>query len=262
MASASGNCGDARNLETSVSRLSRSTGIEGPWSSRAASISGRPTFLKFQTYSSRSRSTCSGQPSGRSGRLRRSMAARRMTRHKQSQRGRSSIMKASVRGSRISKVHDAKLPSLIQASPRCASVTRARNSARLALSTLANSARHRDARPAVRAVVRAFAPGSISRCRSSRQLRYVEAAFPISGARLVGKPTQMPRQRNFRHAGAARRRVVTEDRSAIRPLPPALTGVSRKGSKACPKIAFERKAKDGLSKIQGNRYRPRRPIIC
>ncbi len=48
LAYADGNCSDARNAETSRLRLRRSTGTEGPCSSRAASISGPPTFLKFQ----------------------------------------------------------------------------------------------------------------------------------------------------------------------------------------------------------------------
>ena len=48
LAYADGNCSDARNVETSRLRLRRSTGTEGPCSSRAASISGPPTFLKFQ----------------------------------------------------------------------------------------------------------------------------------------------------------------------------------------------------------------------
>ena len=48
LAYADENCSDARNAETSRLRLRRSTGTEGPCSSRAASISGPPTFLKFQ----------------------------------------------------------------------------------------------------------------------------------------------------------------------------------------------------------------------
>ncbi len=43
-----GYCSDDRNAETSRLRLRRNTGTEGPCASRAASISGPPTFLKFQ----------------------------------------------------------------------------------------------------------------------------------------------------------------------------------------------------------------------
>ena len=156
----------ARKAAISRSLRNRITGTSRPCAIRAASRRGRLTFSKFQMKTSSSQSGCSGQPSGRSGRTR-WKRARQITRNRQSQRGRSRTIRASARSSLRSKLSAAKLPSLIQALPVCASATRARKSA---VSGVFHPGRQKRTSRCTtgQAAVRAGGQVSTFRCRSSR----------------------------------------------------------------------------------------------